>query len=145
MPLACPPFFLGPGTPRSLTMAFSRRFLACRALGVPSEQGPLLSRLSGNKQGTALNLSPEKPSPTVWDRALARCPRGSQAEIPEKQPVLILVLTFQVSPFPTVQGRKPFRFFALLIRWKKISRRFYIFPFSKRKSVARFQLRFDQN
>lgn len=31
--------------PRSLTMAFSRRFLACRTLGVPSEHGPLLSHL----------------------------------------------------------------------------------------------------
>lgn len=36
--------------PRSLTMAFSRRFLACRTLGVPSEHGPLLSHLSVNKQ-----------------------------------------------------------------------------------------------
>lgn len=31
-------------------MAFSRRFLACRTLGVPSEHGPLLSHLSVNKQ-----------------------------------------------------------------------------------------------
>lgn len=36
--------------PRSLTIAFSRRFLACRTLGVPSEHGPLLSHLSVNKQ-----------------------------------------------------------------------------------------------
>lgn len=31
-------------------MAFSRRFLACRTLGVPSEHGPLLSHLSVNKE-----------------------------------------------------------------------------------------------
>lgn len=39
--------------PRSLTMAFSRRFLACRPPGVPSEHGPLLSHLSVDKQSTS--------------------------------------------------------------------------------------------
>lgn len=37
-------------TTRPSPMAFSRRFLACRTLGVPSEHGPLLSHLSVNKQ-----------------------------------------------------------------------------------------------
>lgn len=54
-----PPHFLTPllvpihsglWGPKSLTMAFSRRFLACRTLGVPSEHDPLLSHLSVNKQ-----------------------------------------------------------------------------------------------
>lgn len=44
------PILSGLWGPRSLTMAFSRRFLACRTLGVPSEHGPLLSHLSVNKQ-----------------------------------------------------------------------------------------------
>lgn len=58
-----PPFFSRSRDPRSLTMAFSRRFLACRALGVPSEQGPLLSSLSVNKQGTVLNLTLAETQP----------------------------------------------------------------------------------
>lgn len=44
------PIHSGLWGPRSLTMAFSRRFLARQTLGVPSEHGPLLSHLSVNKQ-----------------------------------------------------------------------------------------------
>lgn len=46
--------------PRSLTIAFSRCFLACRTLGVPSGHGPLLSHLSVNKQSRGTH-SPEGP------------------------------------------------------------------------------------
>lgn len=60
-----PPSALGPETPRLLTMAFSCRFLACRARGVPSEQGPLLSRLSVNKPDIVLSLTPAETQPRL--------------------------------------------------------------------------------
>lgn len=42
-------------------MAFSRRFLACRALGVPSEQGPLPSRLKFFRVAGDQELQDEEP------------------------------------------------------------------------------------
>ena len=54
------PILSGLQGPRSRTIAFSRCFLACRTLGVPSEHGPLLSHLSVNKQSRGTH-SPEGP------------------------------------------------------------------------------------